>query len=151
MKKTNLRRLIGTTIASLGLLGVLAVSPQKVKAEGRPKINSAANINSVKAVGYSPESTRTDYIGLTVDTDDNGSFDINDKDYFPRSVNGEFNETFSIMADRDEVAGKRYIVSLWNRKVDDCGCNWCDKNGYHLENRLARDTGKIPKKAKFEW
>jgi len=52
---------------------------------------------------------------------------------------GEFEEVWSFPG----LAGvqvKAFTVALWERRVDDCGCEYCKSNGYHLEGELDRSS-----------
>jgi hypothetical protein len=41
-------------------------------------------------------------------------------------------------------SGDEYVCSVWQRRIDRCGCAHCKRNGYHLEGRLATYKGRIP-------
>ena len=62
-----------------------------------------------------------------------------------RKVKGSFNKKFWLDSyDIQVIVQNRYrvtwIVALWKTKVKNCGCAWCNKHGFHLEDRIARDT-----------
>ncbi len=140
-------------VTSLGLLGMVStVALPPVYAEARAQLKSKAYIDEIEVTGYAPDRRGVDYIGLTVDTNGNGRFDIDDENFEPIEVSGKFNESFLIIFMRNEVAGKSYTVALWDRKVYDCDKEdpWCDKYDYILEEELDRDYGKI-KKTQLDW
>lgn len=58
------------------------------------------------------------------------------------SVKGEIYEKFYIPADFiSRIAdGVYWSVALWEKKVKNCGCKYCNKNGFHMEGRVTSDN-----------
>jgi len=79
----------------------------------------------------------TGYLGFTVRGPDATV------DYDAIEVSGNFNEFFGV---EGTPADTNYTVTLWAVRVVDCGCSYCEKNGYHLEGRLDSETGTIPER-----
>ena len=73
------------------------------------------------------------YLGCTMYIDGK-TFDFEAID-----VERNFNEFFGC----EGAHHGSYIVSLWGKKVVGCGCSYCKKHGYHLENRLAKAEGVL--------
>jgi hypothetical protein len=73
--------------------------------------------------------------------------DGTEKDYTPQKVTGKFTERLTFQA-RPQSLGE-VTVCLWRYKVSknrcakDNGkaCEYCGKNGFHMEGRVARQTG----------
>ena len=99
--------------------------------------------------GYSPA---TAYLGITLNE---GGFPEKNSDAI--KVNGQFNIRFYALKEFSGIAlqqrwmsdGVEGIVSLWDKKVTKfiCGkgnphkaCEYCQRNGFHFENRLDRKT-----------
>lgn len=89
---------------------------------------------SARVKGYTPEPC---WLGVTA------IIDGREIDLKPKRVSGNFSTFFalplkeSINAVISEVT---WIACLWEEKVEQCGCEYCRTQGYHLEGRLARDT-----------
>ena len=45
---------------------------------------------------------------------------------------------------RLQASGANYVCSTWARRVERCGCEYCTRNGYHLEQRQATFEGRVP-------
>ncbi|MHC5057787.1 MAG: hypothetical protein ACYTKD_24210 [Planctomycetota bacterium] len=85
----------------------------------------------------------TAYLGCTI-TDSQG-----DEHYAsPKNVSGRFRQSFSGWHANQEWD---WVVALWEKKVYKRACKngprgkpceWCEKSGYHLENRLDRRSGQ---------
>jgi len=102
---------------------------------------------------YVKVSDRRDYVGLTIDSNGDGKFTEVDINFKAQRVSGSSNVakfTFSNIYNFQAYYGNDFIVSLWDEKVEDCGCSWCDKYGYHLEGRLDRFYGTV-KENPFEF
>ncbi len=98
--------------------------------------------------GYTPG---TAYIGITLNNEGSPQ-----KDLSVVKVSGAFSVRVSVLNEFPELIrqtrwineGVAGIASLWEKKTIKiiCGrgipskaCSFCQKNGFHLENRLARD------------
>ncbi len=88
-------------------------------------------------------SDRRDYVGLTIDSNGDGKFTEKDANYKAQRVGRSSSTAKFIIYNLLGSYGKDFIVSLWDEKVEDCGCSWCDKYGYHLEGRLDRFYGTV--------
>ncbi len=67
-----------------------------------------------------------------------------EKDFPVKKVSGKFSEhyTLSVYEMPEAVdAGVTWIACLWEKKVENCGCEYCKRNGYHMEGRIARAQG----------
>ena len=71
--------------------------------------------------------------------------EIKERDFPVRKVSGRFEESFGV----PEINAD-YVVALWRWKVDkdEChngeggkACKYCVRNGYHMEDRIARESG----------
>ena len=71
-----------------------------------------------------------------------------EKDYAPIKVKGDFSKSLSFQVRPQGL--KEVIVCLWKNKVSssDCAkkhngtaCQYCQKNGFHMEGRVDRKTG----------
>ena len=88
-------------------------------------------------------SDRRDYVGLTVDSNDDGEFGLDDLNLSAQRVKGRSCATFNLPID-PTLGGKKFIVSLWDDRIENCGnCRWCKKYGYHLEGRLDSHYGEV--------
>lgn len=74
--------------------------------------------------------------------------DGQEKDYKPIKVKGSFSENISFAVRPQGL--KEVIVCLWREKVSssECAkkhngkaCQYCQKNGFHMEDRVDRKTG----------
>ena len=61
---------------------------------------------------------------------------------------GRFEHTFQVA---DRFVGGGVEAALWEKKVPaaQCSgpCEWCKKNGYHLENQILYDYGSLARSA----
>jgi hypothetical protein len=132
----SLRNLLFVSVIVFGLVLKL------IAGEGR--------ILEVKQFSYPPTikvyvapSDKRDYVGLTIDHNGDGEFTIEDANFAVQIVKKSSNiATFTIPTMH---YGKEFIVALWDEKVENCGCKWCNKKGYHLEGRLDRFYGTVKK------
>ena len=85
------------------------------------------------------------WLGCTFFPDTNREFDLG-----VRRVRGRFKESFTIPVTSVPEMRASYVVALWRWKVDrsEChrgengrACKYCVRNGYHLEDRIDRETG----------
>lgn len=91
-------------------------------------------IHTRKLSGY---ALHTYWLGMTVTV--NGRVNRWVADFPAEQVNGEFTKDCNKMLNMWDV-GARIIweAALWKKKVDACGCEYCRRNGYHLEGHIAQ-------------
>ncbi len=74
--------------------------------------------------------------------------DGHEEDYKPKKVKGKFSESLSFQARPQGLS--EVVVCLWRDKVSasECAknnggkaCEFCRKNGFHMEDRVDRTTG----------
>jgi hypothetical protein len=98
-------------------------------------IEIVGDIEAMKAVrGYAPRKL---WLGVTVEIGDT------ELDFKVKRVRKEFSKTYMLSAydmARAMDEGATWYAALWERKVKDCGCQYCEKNGYHMEGRVVRDV-----------
>jgi hypothetical protein len=128
MKKT----LLILTFFSL----VFCIFSQDVKIN-KSKSRAYVFPGNVVVDGYTSEKL---YLGVTIVFKKSYIQEYDFKDV-PR-VKGSFEMTFTAPAQyiKKFPEGVTWIVSLWEKKVRNCGCEYCKKNGFHLEGRVSRDT-----------
>jgi len=132
---------------ALLLAAVVAVALGAVVLAKSGDKNATGHLSKVVASHASTRAVgRTDggslWLGCTVEYNNGIEMDLDVK-----KVNGSFDTTFYYKLDPEGV--REVIVALWRWKVDkgECAknhggqaCEWCNKNGYHLEDRIARET-----------
>lgn len=100
---------------------------------------SKSNDMTISVEGYTSKKL---YLGATVIFDKR--FKYNNEYDFKKThtVKGTISEKFTIPGDYVNRIphGVTWIVALWEKKVTNCGCNYCKKNGFHMEGRVAKDT-----------
>lgn len=83
--------------------------------------------------GNAPKSL---WLGVTAIIEDT------EKDFKAVKVNGKFEYRYNV--DQGGIIGSLsgtsiwWVASLWEKKVYNCGCEYCKRNGYHLEGRVIR-------------
>lgn len=111
---------------------------------------SAREYGSVVVCEYDTESPRAVcWIGCSVLIKDGSEYDLP-----PQKVRGRGSVSF-VIPSRLQGEAESYAVAMWRKIVDNCGCRYCRKNGYHLEDRLDYSKGKLQrrtsaKKVRFE-
>ncbi len=144
MKK--LRNKVKGVVLGLGLAAMVAMPGFARESE----IETERNGLSIQVWGYAHDPNNdNDYIGITFDTNGNGEFDIDDISLYPIAVDkGRFRESFDFFTARRVADGTAmdllesdYVVAIWDRLVRDCGDEWCNKFGYHLEGRMDTAYG----------
>jgi len=87
-------------------------------------------------------SDRRDYVGFSLDYNGDGEYTTRDLDRDAIQVGKSIEQkSFFLPLGDMQLYGKSFVVSLWDEKVEDCGCIYCDKMGYHLEGRLDSWSG----------
>lgn len=126
------------TILTLMFLGfIFCTFSQNVKINVSKSFN--ANGMTIFVEGYTSQKL---YLGATVIFNKKYEW-MNEYDFKDvRMVKGTINEKFTIPYAyiKRVPEGVNWIVALWEKKVKNCGCEYCKKNGFHLEGRVARDT-----------
>jgi hypothetical protein len=95
-------------------------------------VKNMANTQAV-VTGHAPKRC---WLGVTA------VWNGREKDFPAKPVSGKFSETYSLsIGEMPEAvdSGVTWIACLWEKKVDNCGCEYCRRNGYHMEGRIARD------------
>ena len=127
MKKTMVILMAVAVIATVGVAFAEA---------NAAKIDASYNNGRLEVSGQVAEkgvSEATGYLGCTIWHKDKTH------DMAAITVTGNFSEFFSC----DEYKGGTFIVKVWAKKVENCGCSYCKENGYHLENCLASKSGEL--------
>jgi len=139
----------GTVIVGAALL---AMTGETAEAGRSPYIGEVSGTTDMIVVKGLAHRFNTDYLGVTIDSNRDGRFDIDDINLSAVPIRGNFHESFFIAGYKldHSLAGAGYLVSIWDGRVENCGCSWCDKYGYHLKGRMARKTGRI-EKSSWDW
>ena len=131
-------------IPLLFLIGISTYA-DKTLGKGSGSISKvSANYTGIIVKGES--SDREDWLGCTV------FYEGRSSDKRAIKVSGDFTERFNPYVGTD-VADK-YTVALWDKKILESNCKgepgsdevpgpYCQRNGYHLEDELDRDSGYI--------
>ena len=116
------------------------VVPYAVKIKGHVPNSSTC----IEVTGSGDNTQRLKYDGLFLGV--TAIIDGEEKDFGVRIVNGRFKEEYSIsMYDMSDDI--KWIACLWKGKMrkENCAmrnngnpCQYCRKNGYHLDERVAR-------------
>jgi hypothetical protein len=120
MKK---RIIIGTALLSLAAAAICLAQSVEVK----NMANTQASVT-----GYAPKKC---WLGVTA------QWGGREKDFPVKRVSGKFSENYALSIGEMPGAvdaGVTWIACLWEKKVDNCGCEYCQRNGYHMEGRIAR-------------
>lgn len=85
----------------------------------------------------SGDNGRRYWVGCTLISKQGDELDLS-----PKRVSGKGKVTF-VVDSRSFSHASSYAVGLWKTKVENCGCDYCRKNGFHLEGRLDSSGGII--------
>ena len=77
------------------------------------------------------------WIGCTLISKQGDEWDLR-----PKKVSGKGKVTF-VIDGRPLSHASSYVVALWKAKIENCGCDYCRRSGYHLEGRLDSAGGII--------
>lgn len=89
------------------------------------------------------------YLGCTIHwvdamtgTSYSRSMEYNELDIDALKVAGDGMQNYEIKLGRGgfgfRVVG--WTVALWREKIENCGCKYCKKNGYHMEGQIDRKS-----------
>jgi hypothetical protein len=93
---------------------------------------------SVIICEYNPGARQNScWIGCSLILSDGKEYDLSAK-----RISGKGSVMFSASTGFGRQA-ESYIVTLWEDRVNNCGCSFCRQNGYHLDGRLDTSTGSI--------
>lgn len=114
-----------------------------------PRLTSTTHVEGIVVEGRA--SDRQDWVGCTIDSNANSEFDIDDFNAPAIQVASDFKVSFNtVTMNRSDLVGRPYVVALWDDRVENCGCEYCERFGYHLVGRLAVHSGVVPKSA-YDW
>ena len=117
-------------------IGLLLVSGHNIFAKGPISgeiTNAVASTMQVKVTGFVDSDA---WLGCTLVEVQGRPREV-DLDAIP--ISGRFEEIF-IVNSAYYTAQKdlKFAVALWGKRVNKCGCIYCQQNTYHLENLIER-------------
>ena len=142
----NIPKGIKKVITGVALLGMVSIigSPQVHARDPQLEINNFATKIIVKGYATDPSKSGSDYVGMTMDTNHNGTFDCDDYNFRAKRVSkGKFSTSFDLLSLVAEGMSGNFTIALWDEIVNNCGCEWCDREGYHMTGELARGYGEL--------
>ena len=121
---------IGAVLAVLASAAAIATVISPSAARSGDITSAQANDGRLEVVGWIREQG---WLGLTV-RHGGRTHDFRNV----CNVSRNFNEFWNLTSFKGRG---EWQVSLWERRVDKCGCSYCDANGFHLEGRIATRSG----------
>lgn len=104
----------------------------------KTKTNNDVSCRSIYIEGQVPEEL---YLAASVKFpgghEFNNPYDIKDV----ITVKGDFTAQMTLPFGYEKKSvehGQIWVISLWKRRVEYCGCEYCKKNGFHLEDRVDK-------------
>ncbi len=121
-------------ISILGILLFAGISSKSFSQEVKVE-KIGGNDSFARVTGFAPKKV---WLGVTVVVDGK------EQDYQVVEVKGKFTKDYNLksLLDMANAANSsiKWIVCLWEKKVNNCGCQYCKRNGYHMEGRIAQDS-----------
>ena len=126
----------------IGALMTGALVSELALSKGRGVIHEVEQLFTPEVRVTVEGSDSRDYVGFSLDYNGDGEFTTRDLDRQAIRV-GKSVEQVSFFLPLGDINtyGKSFVVCLWDEKVKDCGCIYCEKAGYHLEGRLDSWSG----------